>query len=82
MGSCFPFPFSFLKYGTKRLEFSRIFWKAQGIIFIYIVVENRETAEIRITDLRETEGLFRAEYSSEILVDLSSSSRNPPCIIR
>jgi len=55
-----------------------MFWKAQGIIFIYIVVENRETAEMRITDQRETEGSLTAEHSSEILVPFTRLIKKPP----
>jgi hypothetical protein len=45
-----------------------MFWKVQGIIFISIDVEKRESAKLRIMDPRETEGSLTAVYSSEILV--------------
>jgi len=36
-----------------------MFWKVQGIIFISIDMENRESAKLRITDPRETEGYLK-----------------------
>jgi hypothetical protein len=45
-----------------------MFWKVQGIVFIFIYVQNCQSAKLRTANPRETEGSLTAINSSEILV--------------